>query len=131
VVKRGWGVGMVHPHWIWFGYFVAGVLMVALYGLTASGHFPAAGRSERLRGALGTLVLWGTLLATALAAAAMLIKSWWVLPWYITVIGGGAALLFAPLLLQPLPDRFVDGRRALIAFSAAAVLLAGLMWLEA
>ena len=36
-------------------------------------------------------------------------------------------LLFAPLLLQPLPDSFVNGRRGLLVFSAGAILLAGLM----
>ena len=118
---------MVHPHWIWLGYFMAGVLAVALYGLTASGHFPAEARSAKFKGGSGALVLWGTLAATVLAAAAMLLESWWILPWYLQVIGGGAMLLFAPLLLQPLPDSFVNGRRGLLAFSAAAALLAGLM----
>jgi hypothetical protein len=39
------------------------------------------------------------------------------------VIGGGAVVLFAPLVLQFLPDRFVDGYGALLAFSGAALLL--------
>ena len=119
---------MVHSHWIWFGYFMVGVLAVALYGLTASGHFPSEARSKRLEGGWGAFVLWGTLGATVLAAASMALKSWWLLPWYLSVIGGGAMLLFAPLLLQPLPDSFVNGRRGLLTFSAAAVALAGLMW---
>jgi hypothetical protein len=123
-------VDMVHPHWIGFGYFMAGVLAVALYGLTASGHFPAEARSAKFKGGSSALVLWGTLAATVVAAVAMLLKSWSILPWYLQVIGGGAMLLFAPLLLQPLPDTFVNGRRGLVAFSAAAVVLAGLMWLD-
>ena len=122
---------MVHPHWIVFGYFMAGVLAVALYGLTASGHFPAEARSAKFKGRWGPLVLWGTLAVTALAAAAMLLTSWWILPWYLQVIGGGAMLLFAPLLLQPLPDSFVNGRRGLLAFSAGAALLACVMWWSA
>ena len=121
---------MAHPHWIGFGTFMAGVLAVALYGLTASGHFPAEARSARFKGGSGALVLWGTLAATALAAASMLLNAWWILPWYLQVIGGGAMLLFAPLLLQPLPDSFVNGRRGLLAFSTGAALLAGLMWLN-
>jgi hypothetical protein len=124
------GIGMVHTHWLWFGCFTGGVLAVALYGLTASGHFPGEARSERLKGGSGALVLWGTLAVTALAAAGLLLKAWWVLPWHLAVIGGGAMLLFAPLLLQPLPNSFVDGRRGLIAFSAAAAVLAGLMWVD-
>jgi hypothetical protein len=120
---------MVHPHWIVFGYFIAGVLAVALYGLTASGHFPAEARSAKFKDGWGALLLWGTLAATALAAVAMLLKSWWILPWYLQVIGGGAMLLFAPLLLQPLPDTFVNGRRGLLVFSGGAAFLAALMWL--
>ena len=121
---------MVHAHWIGFAFFMAGVLAVALYGLTASGHFPAEARSAKFKGVMGALVLWGTLAVTVLAAAAMLLKSWWILPWYLQVIGGGAMLLFAPLLLQPLPDSFVNGRRGLLVFSGSAALLAGLMWLD-
>ena len=121
---------MVHAHWIWLGTFMAGVLAVALYGLTASGHFPAEARGETFKRGSGALVLGATLLATAGAAASMLVKSWWILPWYLSLLGGGAMLLFAPLLLQPLPDSFVNGRRGLIAFSACAVALAGLLWVE-
>jgi hypothetical protein len=120
---------MVHPHWIVFGYFMAGVLAVALYGLTASGHFPAEARSAKFKDGWGSLVLWGTLAVTALAAAAMLLTSWWILPWYLQVIGGGAMLLFAPLLLQPLPDSLVNGRSGLLVFSGGAAFLAALMWL--
>jgi hypothetical protein len=119
---------MVQPQWLWLGLFMAGVLAVALYGLAASGHFPAQARSAKFRAGSGALVLWATLPATGLAAASMLTQAWWVLPWYFALLGGGAVLLFAPLLLQALPDSFVDGRRALLLFSACAVLLAGLMW---
>ena len=58
----------------------------------------------------------------------MLALAWKALPWYALVIGGGAVLLFAPLLLQPLPDSFVNGRRGLLAFAAGAVVFAALMW---
>ena len=106
----------------------ATVLLVALHGLSASGHFPAEFRAARLRGASGGLVLWGTMAMAGLACLAALATAWRTLPWYATVIASGAALLFAPLLLQPLPDSFVNGRRGLLVFATAAVLLAGLMW---
>lgn len=124
-------MGMIQAHWVWLGCCMAGVLVAALYALTASGHFPAEARAERFRSGSGAVVLWGTLAATGLAAIGIVLKSWSLLPWYLSVIGGGAALLFAPLLLQLLPDSFVDGRAALLLFSAATVLLAGLMWLGA
>jgi hypothetical protein len=58
------------------------------------------------------------------AAALMLI------PWYAAVIGGGAAILLAPLALQVFPDRVVDGKIALIGLATAAAVLAALLcWL--
>ncbi len=104
------------------------VLLVALYGLAASGHFPAEYRPEKLQRGWGILVLWGTMIATGLAGTSVLVLAWRALPWYATVIGAGAALLFAPLLLQPMPDRFVNGRRGLFVLAAGAVVLAALMW---
>jgi hypothetical protein len=48
--------------------------------------------------------------------------AWRYLPWYAAVIGGGGAILVAPLALQPLPDRFVDGAGALIVFGGASLI---------
>ena len=104
------------------------VLLVALYGLAASGHFPAEFRPEKLQRGWGALVLWGTMIATGLAGAVALVLASRALPWYATVIGVGAALLFAPLLLQSLPDSFVNGRRGLLVLAAGAVFLAAAMW---
>jgi hypothetical protein len=115
-------------NWVALGLLMGSVLLVALYGLAASGHFPAEFRSEKVQRGWGALVLWGTMIATGLAGAVALVLAWRALPWYATVIGSGAALLFAPLLLQPLPDSFVNGRRGLLALSAGAVVLAALMW---
>jgi hypothetical protein len=47
------------------------------------------------------------------------------------VIGAGAAMLAAPLLLRLLPDAFINGRTALGAFAGASALLAlGLVSLQ-
>lgn len=115
------------PYWPQLLLFMGAVLCAALYGLTASGHFPAEFRSEGLKSRAGAGVLWGSMLATAAASAAALVQAWGSLPWYAAVIGGGAMLLFAPLILQPLPDSFVNGRRGLLAFATGAVLLAAAM----
>jgi hypothetical protein len=104
------------------------VLLVALYGLCASGHFPAEFRDARLQRGWGLGVLWATLIAVGLAAATALILGGRTLPWYFIVIGAGAVLLFAPLLLQSLPDSFVNGRRGLLVFAAGSLALAALMW---
>jgi hypothetical protein len=114
--------------WAILGLLVASVLLAALYGLAASGHFPVEHRAPTLQHGRGALVLWGTMTATGLAAAAALAGAIKALPWYAVVIGGGGALLFAPLLLQPLPDSFVNGRRGLLMLATGAVVLAGLMW---
>src|SRR3981081_3100561 len=89
------------PDWVALGLLMGSVLLVALYGLAASGHFPAEFRPATLQRGWGAFVLWGTMVATGLACASVLVVAWRALPWYATVIGGGAALLFAPLLLQP------------------------------
>lgn len=108
--------------------FMALVLSVSLYGLTVSGHFPSEHRGETLRSANGAAVLWVTMLICAAAAVYALLFASRTLPWYAAVIGGGGALLVAPLLLQPLPDTFVNGRRGLVTFALAAAVLACLAW---
>ena len=57
-----------------------------------------------------------------------MILSWQLIPWYAAVIGGGLAILAAPLVLQQFPDRFVDGRAALLSFAAAGIALALFIW---
>ena len=114
--------------WIALGLLTGSVVLVALYGLTASGHFPAEFRPEKLQRGWGPAVLWGTMVIAVVSGSAALGLAWRVLPWYATVIGAGAALLFAPLLLQPMPDSFVNGRRGLLVLAAGAVILAALMW---
>ena len=49
--------------------FMALVLVLSLYGLTVSGHFPEEHRDASLRAGVGPLLLWGTMaLCAALAA---------------------------------------------------------------
>src|SRR5260221_8544943 len=81
--------------WGALGLLIGSVLLAALYGLAASGHFPAEFRPKTLQRGWGVVVLWGTMIATGFSAAMTLILAWRALPWYATVIGGGAALLFA------------------------------------
>ncbi len=108
--------------------FMGATMLIALYGLTVSGHFPAEFRSETLKGSSGAITLWGSIAVATLATGLTLLKGWQTLPWYAVVIGGGAMLLFAPLLLRPLPDNFVNSRRGLLVFSVGATLLSLLMW---
>ena len=99
---------------------MAQVLVLALYGLTVSGHFPAEFRRECLRSATGALLLWGTLAIAAAAAGVTVLFAWRRLELPFAIIGGGAMLLAAPLLLRPFPDNIVNGRAALVAFTALA-----------
>lgn len=108
--------------------FLALLLVLALYGLTVSGHFPAQARVPALRSAAGRAVLWSTIaVAVGLAGCAAAI-AWLRLPLYAVVIGGGMVILFAPLMLQPLPDSFVDGRAGLVTFAAIGSALALTAW---
>ena len=103
---------------------VALVTVLVLFGLTAAGHFPAERRSSALHSAAGAVILWGTMLVAALSAAAAVSFAAQAFPWSQAVIAAGLGLLVAPLLLQRLPDRFVDGRRGLLALSGLAAALA-------
>jgi hypothetical protein len=115
-------------NWVALALLMGSVLFVALYGLAASGHFPADFRGEALQRGWGLFVLWGTLFTSGLAAAAALSLAWRALPWYAIVIGSGVALLFAPLVLQSLPDTFVNGRRGLLVLALCSVAFATLLW---
>lgn len=108
--------------WLELATFAATVLTCALYGLAASGHFPAEHRARTLRNAPGGIVLWGTLVMTVLVAVLTARFAWARLPWHGAVIAGGAMLLVAPLVLQRFSDRFVDGWAALLMFSGLAAL---------
>jgi hypothetical protein len=111
--------------------FMIAVELLALYGLTVSGHFPAEFRAAELRTGIGATIMWATLVAACLAAAVVLSIVLRVLPWSAIVIGAGAMLLAAPLLLRPLPDRFVNGPGGLIGLSAGAVAAAFILWIMA
>jgi hypothetical protein len=103
--------------------FMGLVLVLALCGLTVSGHFPAESRDPRLRTAIGIITLWATIAVALLVAASAIAIAWRRLPLYAAIIGGGAMLLIAPQLLRPLPDRFVNGRRGLILCTALGLAL--------
>ena len=96
----------------------------SLYGLAALGHFPRATRQPALLEGSGPLVLWGSIAAVAASVAVAVVAAWQTIPWYAAIIGGGAAILIAPLALQYFSDRFVDGRRALLLFAGATLVLA-------
>jgi hypothetical protein len=80
---------------------------------------------------VGRAILFGACAVSALSLAVGVAVAWLVVPWPAAVIGAGAAALAAPLLLRPLPDAFVNGRAALVAFASASALLAlGLVSLQ-
>jgi membrane-associated PAP2 superfamily phosphatase len=103
--------------------FMVLLLAAALCALAASGHFPREHRSPALRTAAGAFVLFGSLVVSMLCVAIGVALVGRAVPWYAVVIGGGAVVLAAPLLLRPLPDVFVNGRAALVTFAAASMLM--------
>jgi hypothetical protein len=107
--------------------FMALLAAVSLYGLAASGQFPREHRAAAFRSAAGAAILFGSIAVTLLSLLVGLRFAWQTIPWYAAVIGGGAPVLFAPLLLRPLPDKFVNGRAALLFFSTIAAAIALVM----
>jgi hypothetical protein len=112
--------------------FTALLLVFSLHTLAASGQFPRAHRAPALASGLGAIILYGTIAVAITSLMAALLAAWRLVPWYAAVIGGGLAILAAPIVLQTFPDRFVDGRASLLSFAATGALLALLLvWLSA
>jgi hypothetical protein len=109
------------------GEFTALLLVLALHILAASGQFPREHRAPALASGVGGIVLYGTIAVAITSLVIALLAAWRLIPWYAAVIGGGLAILVAPLVLQQFPDRFVDGRASLLSFAAAGALLALLL----
>lgn len=110
--------------------FVVLLFLLALYALAASGHFPREHRAPTLTSRSGLIVLHGSMVVATLCLVTGLASAWRMIPWYAAVIGGGLAILAAPLGLQQFSDRFVNGRAALLSFAATGGVLALLLlWL--
>ena len=110
--------------WVAVLLFMLLMAAVSLHGLAASGQFPREHRAAAFRSAAGAAILFGSTAVTGFSLLAGLFFAWQTIPWYAAVIGGGMPVLFAPLLLRPLPDKFVNGRAALLLFSATAAVTA-------
>jgi hypothetical protein len=116
--------------WIPLTLFTTLLLFVSLHALAASGQFPSEHRAPALMSGGGAIVLYGTIAVALISLLAALFAAWRLIPWYAAVIGGGLAILAAPLVLQQFTDRFVDGRSSLVSFAGAGALLAFiLVWL--
>jgi uncharacterized integral membrane protein len=109
--------------------FIVGVTLLALYGLTVSGHFPAEARRKELQTSTATAAIAATLFTSGVATILVMTVAVNSLPWTAIIIGGGAALLAGPLLLRTFPDEFVDGLAGLLTFAAAAIFTGLLLWL--
>ena len=107
--------------------FTVLLLVLSVHTLTASGQFPHEHRAPALASGVGGIVLYGTIAVAIASLVVALLAAWRLIPWYAAVIGGGFAILVAPLVLQQFFDRFVDGRASLLSFAAAGALLALLL----
>jgi hypothetical protein len=102
--------------------FMALILVASLHGLAASGHFPRTPRPSA--SGVGPIISFGSMTVAIAGLASGIAAAVWFIPWYAAIIGGALSILAAPLVLQPFPDSFVDGRGALLTFAAASVALA-------
>ncbi|MGB8893961.1 MAG: hypothetical protein WA322_27720 [Pseudolabrys sp.] len=110
--------------------FTALLLFVCLHVLAASGQFPREQRAPALASGFGGFILYGSIAVAFISLLVAFFAAWRLIPWYAAVIGGGLAILAAPLVLQKFTDRFVDGRGSLLSFAGAGGLLALLLiWL--
>jgi hypothetical protein len=100
--------------------FTAAALAAACGVVFLSGFLPLGAQPEARRdAATAALLALGAALTTFLAAAAVATAAA-RLPLSVAVVAGGLALLAAPFLVQPLPERLRDSKAGLSAFSLAA-----------
>jgi len=104
--------------------FAGLILAVSLQLLAASGHFPVGARTANMKSRAAGAAIWLSLAVTFAALAAGALAAARQLPWEGLIIAGGLAVLPAPIVLQQCPDRFVDGRAALVTFAAGAAVCA-------
>ena len=90
--------------WIPLTLFTILLLFVSLHALAASGQFPREHRAPALMSGGGAIVLYGTIAVALISLLAALFAAWRLIPWYAAVIGGGLAILAAPLVLQKFTD---------------------------
>src|SRR3974390_2054191 len=100
--------------WLLLLLFSALLLALCLQGLAASGHFPYEHRSTVLRRGLGRMLLFGSIATAIMCLVVGVTVTWRYVPWYAAVIGGGGAILIAPLSFPSLPGRFVAGASGLV-----------------
>ena len=110
--------------WLALVLLMALLAAASLHGLAVSGQFPREHRGEAFRSPLGAVTLFGSIAVTLLSLLVGLFLAWRTIPWYAAVIGGGVPILFAPLMLRPMPDRFVNGRGAVLSFSVLSAVIA-------
>ena len=115
--------------WIALLLFAGVLLFASLQLLAASGHFPKERRVAVLQGGGGAAILYGSMFITLAAVILAIAIAWASMPWYAAVLGGGIAVLSAPMLLPKFSDDFVDGIPALLVFALGAGLALGLMHL--
>lgn len=104
--------------------FAVTVLVLTLFLLTVSTHFPTTERRANLRSATGRALLWGSVVVAGLAAIMAARLAWLALPGYAVVLAAGTAVLVAPLMLKPLSDQFLDSPAGLVVFAVTALVLA-------
>lgn len=114
-------------NWPGLGVFTLQVLVVALLVLCLCGHFPIAEQHSKFTALSGRLLLAASALSCAGSIVLAVAFANRRLPIPVAVIAAGLALLTAPLMLQRLPDWFVDGRRGLAVLATIGATLACLM----
>ncbi len=107
--------------------FTAAVLVIFMFVIAASGHFPAEYRKAALAGPVGTAIIVATSVVIGVTCLIALFYAWHYLPWYAAVIAAGLMILIAPYTLHPLPDAIINGRGVLLLLALAAILLDALM----
>ena len=102
--------------------FLAGVIVAVWSTVVVSGFFPRAVGPKAARGAIGGIFVYAPTLAISILLT-VLVLTVPRLPWTVSVIAAGLAVLGAPFLARPLPRWFRRSRSGLLTVLALCAVI--------
>lgn len=118
----------IEPNWPALFVFVPAWFIACVSLIYISGSLPLDAAPARVQTGLGPILIWLNILVLAALVAGSVYLAVSVLRWTTLIVAGGFIFLFAPFVVQALPDRMRDtplGLIVLLCLAAAALALVG------
>ena len=118
----------IEPNWPALFVFVPTWFTACVGLIYISGSLPLEAAPARVQTGLGSILIWLNILVLAALVVGSVYFAVSILKWTTLIVAGGFIFLFAPFVVQGLPDRMRDtplGLIVLLCLAAAALALVG------